>query len=64
VSDQEFAKGAEVVLTIETNVGQISATGVVRHVRKQQDKFRVGVELLGLSRLDGSRWRKLMGAAA
>ncbi len=62
--DHEIAKGSQLDLGMNTQMGVISATGIVRHVRKQDEGFRIGVELQVLSRLDGSRWRKLMGEAA
>lgn len=64
VTEQALSKGAEVEMTIGTSLGPIAAKGVVRHVREQNGKYRVGVELTGLSRLDGSRWKRLLGEAA
>lgn len=64
VCEQSVAPGTELTLAIGTPVGTITANGIVRHVREVNGAFRVGVELVELSRLDGSRWRKLMGEAA
>jgi hypothetical protein len=64
LSDHELPKGAELALTVQTDVGTVSAKGVVRHVRAYRGKFRVGVELTTFSRLDASRWKKLIGEAA
>jgi hypothetical protein len=64
VMDQSVEKGADVALKIETSLGPIGATGVVRHVREANGKHRVGIELTNLQRLDASRWRKLVGEAA
>ena len=64
VTDRAVEKGAEVSLKIETSLGPIGATGVVRHVRESNGKHRVGIELTNLPRLDASRWRKLVGEAA
>lgn len=64
VSEQEVPKGSEIGIVIGTAMGPIKAQGKVRHVRKANDEFRLGIELVQLSRLDGSRWRKLMGEAA
>jgi hypothetical protein len=57
-------KGDELDMTVDTMLGPIAAKGVVRHVRQYRGKYRAGVQLTGFSRLDGSRWRKLLGEAA
>jgi hypothetical protein len=64
IVEAELAKGAELTIELETPMGPVTCVGVVRHVRKERGKNRVGVELTGLSRLDGSRWRRLLGEAA
>jgi hypothetical protein len=64
LTDQELAKDSEITIVLNTAMGPIKATGKVRHVRKSSEGFRTGVELVGLSRLDGSRWKKLTGEAA
>jgi hypothetical protein len=64
ITDAKLATGTELELTIETALGPVVSKGVVRHVRDYRGKFRVGVELTQLSRLDGSRWKKLLGEAA
>ncbi len=64
ITDAQLEKGAELELTIGTALGPVIGKGVVRHVREYRGKFRVGVELTSLSRLDGSRWKKLLGEAA
>jgi hypothetical protein len=63
ISESEIAKG-ECSVVLNTAMGPIKAHAIVRHVRKSKDKYRVGVELVGFSRLDGSRWRRLTGEAA
>jgi hypothetical protein len=62
--ESDLAKGTEISLEFETPMGPVVCTGVVRHVRKERGKNVAGVELTGLSRLDGSRWRRLLGEAA
>ena len=64
LTDQELAKDSEIVIVLNTALGPIKATGKVRHVRKSPEGFRTGIELVELSRLDGSRWKKLTGEAA
>ena len=64
VTDSEIAKGAQIALEMDTPVGPVTAQGIVKHVRADHGKFRVGVELQSFTRLDGSRWRKLLGEAA
>jgi hypothetical protein len=64
ITDAQVSQGMELEMKIGTSIGPVIAKGVVKHVRDYRGKFRVGIELTDLSRLDGSRWKKLLGEAA
>jgi hypothetical protein len=64
ITDAQVSAGMEIDMKIGTSIGPVVAKGIVKHVREYRGKQRVGIELTGLSRLDGSRWRKLLGEAA
>jgi hypothetical protein len=64
ITDAKVSAGMEIEMRIGTSIGPVVAKGMVKHVREYRGKYRVGIELTDLGRLDGSRWRKLLGEAA
>ena len=64
IVDQSVATGIQVELQLETPAGTVHRIGTVVYSRPSGDGARVGVALEEMSRIDGSRWRKLLGVAA
>ena len=64
VADEPWEVGLPVTLRIDSPLGRIEASGEVRYSKPAEGKFRIGIKLKELSRIDGSRWRRLLGLAA
>ena len=64
IADHQWDVGLSVVLRIDSALGPIRASGVIRYVIPADAKFRIVIQLNDLSRLDGSRWQRLLGISA
>lgn len=59
---QVLERGATIELAMDSPHGPVAAVGIVRYCRPEPDVenlFRVGVQLNGMSRVDGARWRRM-----
>lgn len=67
VSPIQVDKGAQVELEVTTPRGSVLATGQVRYCRPdnvESGKFRVGIKLDELNRLDRARWHRILSEIA
>lgn len=59
----EFTKGDKVTIAFSTPLGPVECTGVVRYAKPdpaEDDKYRLGLELDELGRIERARWQRLI----
>ena len=59
----EFTKGEKVTIAFSTPLGPVECTGVIRYAKPdpaEDDKYRIGLELDDLGRIERARWQRLI----
>lgn len=60
-ADFEVSKGAVIRLNVTTQMGEIVVDGEVRYCRKMDGgRFRIGLSIQELSRIESAKWLKLL----
>ena len=64
VADEPLSSGMSVEVQLNTPAGPVFCTGIIAYVKPRGNGARVGVTLDEMSRIDGSRWRRLLADVA